>query len=229
MTLAAPRRRSRVAKDRDVEIQRVAIDLFLRKGIAETRVDEILEASGTSVGSFYYRFDSKIDLAATLYLEILESCYASLIKSVRQRTTARELVEGMIADYLDWAVRNPLEFAYEFYGRTPEVVRASQPRERIARETFFQSVMALLKPYVESGEIREMEPEHMFAVWLGPAEKMLQSVFARSGYELNACEANLRKTVASGKDFLCASAWASLAGPADRAAGRGSASEPAGR
>ncbi|MBQ1351136.1 MAG: TetR/AcrR family transcriptional regulator, partial [Oscillospiraceae bacterium] len=41
------------------KIVTAAWDLFYKQGYADTTIDEIIEASGTSKGSFYHYFKSK--------------------------------------------------------------------------------------------------------------------------------------------------------------------------
>jgi len=53
--------------------------LFLEKGFGATTLDQILELSKASVGSFYYHFQSKIDVAAALYLETLETYHTAFL------------------------------------------------------------------------------------------------------------------------------------------------------
>src|SRR3954452_18282973 len=54
------------------DIAAAAIELFLARGVAATRVEDILAAAGVSVGSFYHHFGDKLSLAATVYLEHLQ-------------------------------------------------------------------------------------------------------------------------------------------------------------
>ncbi len=54
-----------------------AWQLFYEKGYNGTTVDEIIELSGTSKGSFYYYFDTKDELLNTLSL-VLDEYYEEL-------------------------------------------------------------------------------------------------------------------------------------------------------
>ena len=55
-----------------------AWQLFYEKGYNGTTVDDIIELSGTSKGSFYYYFNTKDELLNTLSL-ILDDYYEALI------------------------------------------------------------------------------------------------------------------------------------------------------
>jgi len=61
------------------DIAAAAIELFLDRGVAATRVEDILAAAGVSVGSFYHHFRDKLSLAATVYLEHLQRFQRDLL------------------------------------------------------------------------------------------------------------------------------------------------------
>ena len=64
--------RARASHTRQQTILKAALHLFLERGFGATTLDQILERSKASVGSFYHHFQSKVDVAAALYLETLE-------------------------------------------------------------------------------------------------------------------------------------------------------------
>lgn len=59
-----------------------AWQLFYEKGYNGTTVDEIIELSGTSKGSFYYYFDTKDELLNTLSL-VLDEYYEELDREMK--------------------------------------------------------------------------------------------------------------------------------------------------
>ena len=59
-----------------------AWQLFYEKGYNGTTVDEIIELSGTSKGSFYYYFDTKDELLNTLSL-VLDEYYEVLDREMK--------------------------------------------------------------------------------------------------------------------------------------------------
>ena len=82
----------KTSRDTRGRIIAAAWQLFYEQGYEETTIDEIVEESGTSKGSFYHYFRSKDDLLGTLsdlfdrkYEELepeiadIESCYDKLI------------------------------------------------------------------------------------------------------------------------------------------------------
>ena len=72
---AASARRRRALLD-------AALELFPKKGVGNCRLEDLLERSGASVGSFYHHFGGKPELAAALYLRFLDD-------SMRLATSSR--------------------------------------------------------------------------------------------------------------------------------------------
>ena len=66
-----------------------AWELFRDKGFGRTTVDDIIERSGTSKGSFYYYFDTKDELLNTLAV-VLDDYYEELESRMSQETDSFE-------------------------------------------------------------------------------------------------------------------------------------------
>jgi AcrR family transcriptional regulator len=206
------RKRSKAAVERDEAILSAALDLFLQNGVTETRIEEILEASGTSVGSFYYRYESKIELAAILYLQIIERFYTESLHELRRFPSIEGKVRGLVKFYLRWMAKHQKEAAYEFFGRTPEVIFASQPREKFARAKYYEALSELLHQHIRNHEIRLLAPEQHFALWLGPATHLVQSTLTRMGYFAIKSERDFAQILRASEDVLADAAWGALRG-----------------
>ena len=100
----------KTSRDTRGRIIAAAWQLFYEQGYEETTIDEIVEESGTSKGSFYHYFRSKDDLLGTLsdlfdrkYEELepeiadIESCYDKLIVLNRELFT---MIENSISQDL---------------------------------------------------------------------------------------------------------------------------------
>lgn len=204
------RRRSSAAKERDDAILSAALDLFLEKGIAETRIEEILEASDTSVGSFYYRYESKVELAAVLYLDIIEQFYGESLHDLRRHKTISAKIRGLVQFYLRFMGRRQKEAAYELFGRTPEVILASQPREKILRAKYYETLFGLLEKHADAGELRKLAPEQYYALWLGPAELLVQGTLIRTGYFTRKSDPEFAQILRRSEELLAEQAWLAL-------------------
>ena len=89
-----------------------AWQLFYEKGYNGTTVDEIIELSGTSKGSFYYYFDTKDELLNTLslvldeYYEVLRgNSYGDIaanLGGVMSVTYSPSMIQTAIQDMVDY-------------------------------------------------------------------------------------------------------------------------------
>src|SRR4051812_21357257 len=89
-----------------------AMQLFVEQGVAATKMEDILKASGMSVGSFYYLFKNKVDLAATLYLETQQQFFQNLVAKLSNDREACDEVKELVQNYLQWAAEHPNEMYF---------------------------------------------------------------------------------------------------------------------
>jgi AcrR family transcriptional regulator len=150
-------------------ILQAALKLFLEKGFGATPLDQILELSGASVGSFYHHFQSKVEVAAALYLETLETYQAAFFNELRRHRDARAGIESTVRHHLRWTARNPEKATYLTHCREPEVAEASEARIQELNRTFFAQTGAWLVVQVQCGKVRRLPQSLYHALWMGPS------------------------------------------------------------
>ena len=106
---------SKKTKSTKIIIVESAWDLFYKKGYEHTTIDDIVEASNTSKGSFYHYFKSKSDLLNTitdLFDELNEELMESLDPSLNPikklmfivdelfKSIENRLPESLLAEYM---------------------------------------------------------------------------------------------------------------------------------
>jgi AcrR family transcriptional regulator len=82
-----------------------AIDVFIRKGFAATRVEDILEAAGIARRTFYRHFESKDEILAALY----EVATGELLRAIGSAADLEQPLAGIqrgIDVYLDYHADN---------------------------------------------------------------------------------------------------------------------------
>jgi AcrR family transcriptional regulator len=188
-------------------IHDAAMRLFVERGIAATRVEDILKASGMSVGSFYYLFKNKIDLAANLYMETQEQLFQSLLQEISYQKEAREGIEALIRAYLRWAAEHATEMYYLAYRHELEIIEVADEREKVSAADFFAQLSAWLQPYIDQGEIRPLTAEQCFALWLGPSDYFVRAALNVAG---NSGEDSLRERLLASEKVLGEAAWQAL-------------------
>src|SRR5262245_56570181 len=91
-------------------IDRAALRLFLRKGIDGTSMRDVVEAAGISLGAFYNHYESKEQLAWSLFSEE----WAEIAREMRQRARAQKTLRGQIGAII--------AYVFEFFDMDPDRV-----------------------------------------------------------------------------------------------------------
>ena len=98
--LHAPHQRERRKQDRPGELLEAALDLFVEKGYAATRVEEVALRAGVSKGTLFLYFPSKEDLFKAVVRENVVAPVAQGAAEVAQyQGSSSELIEWMM---LQW-------------------------------------------------------------------------------------------------------------------------------
>ena len=201
--------RARASRAREQTILQASLHLFLEKGFGATTLDQILERSGASVGSFYHHFPSKVDVAAALYLETLEAYQAAFLAELRRYHDARPGIEGAVRHHLRWTGRNPELATYLTHCREPEVAEASEARAQELNRVFFEKTGGWLVAQVKAGKVRKLSPPLYHALWMGPSDE-----FTRL-WLLGPHPRDVRQLVKA-EDLLAKTAWENLKARARR-------------
>ena len=100
---AAPRWRRRAA-DRPREILDAALTVFVEKGFAATKLDDVAVAAGISKGLLYRYFDNK----AELFKEVIRQTLVTTIRDVGDRARASDSAVAALDVFLDQMIASPM-------------------------------------------------------------------------------------------------------------------------
>lgn len=99
-SVSVPAKRERRKQDRPGELLDAALDLFVEKGFAATRVEEVAARAGVSKGTLFLYFPSKEDLfKAVVRASIVVPVTQGAIEVANFKGSASELLEWMM---LQW-------------------------------------------------------------------------------------------------------------------------------
>jgi AcrR family transcriptional regulator len=177
---SSPRWRRRAA-DRPREILDAALTVFVTKGFAATRLDDVAAAAGISKGLLYRYFDNK----AELFKEVVRQALVTTVRDVGDRTRA----SGNAAMALDIILEQLVTIASDpRRSAIPKLViseSGSFPELAIfyLAEVIgpaFQVLTAIVRRGVESGEFRAVDPEMAARSVMAP---MLLAVIWRHTFE----------------------------------------------
>ena len=156
---AAPRWRRRAA-DRPREILDAALTVFVEKGFAATRLDDVAVAAGISKGLLYRYFDNK----AELFKEVIRQTLVTTIRDVGDRARASETAFAALDLFLQ-----------QLTAVAKDARRSAIPKLVISESGSFpelavfylaevigpglQQLTGLIRRGIESGEFRKVNPE----------------------------------------------------------------------
>ena len=162
--------RQRRKEARPQELLEAALSLFVEKGFAATRSEEVAAKAGVSKGTLYLYFPSKEELFKAVVREALGSKIAEGISELAKH-------QGSMAELLTWM----LWTWWERLGRTPaggiHKIMMSEARNFPELAAFYNDEVidpccALLAEVVRrgvaSGEFREVDPDAAVMVLIGP-------------------------------------------------------------
>jgi AcrR family transcriptional regulator len=187
-----------------------AMRLFVERGVAATKVEDILKASGISVGSFYYLFKNKLDLAATLYLEIQSQFYQYLLQELFQQKGAQAGIEATVRAYLHWATDHPVEMYYLLYRRDVEILEIADEKEKASETDFRQHLEEWLQPSLAAKVLRPLSLDHCLALWFGPTFYLVHTVLSPFGTCGSSRGQEWRGQLLASEEVMVRSAWQAL-------------------
>ena len=121
--------RSREKRD---EILKVATAMFVERGYAGTTSDDIAEAAGVSVGTFYNYFRNKRQVLVTLVIERIEEIFSDieLAKMDFSQGNDRESIRGAITAVLSGSQNALRRVWLELMSHDPELIPYQQTIRR---------------------------------------------------------------------------------------------------
>lgn len=187
-----------------------AMRLFVERGVAATKVEDILKASGISVGSFYYLFKNKLDLAATLHLEVQTQFYQHLLQELASHGGAQEGIEATVRAYLHWAADHPMNMYYMLYRRDGEILEIADEKGRASEMDFQQHLEEWLRPFLTAHLLRPLPLEHCLALWFGPTLYLVHTVLAPIGALDTSSDQAWREKLLASEELMAQAAWQAL-------------------
>lgn len=149
----------RPPSERKIEILEAALNVFVRKGYAETRMDDIVNELGLSKGAIYHHFEGKRELFMALiehwmdqFIEIQDSGNlrgrpsAELVKRIARFTTK------VFQRNPNWFLVEPEMWSYAYRDKEMRAL-ASQLYNKFLSE--FEN---LIQRGIDFGEFREVNP-----------------------------------------------------------------------
>lgn len=155
---------------RPSELTAAALDLFVEKGFAATRLDEVAARAGVSKGTLYLYFDSKEELFKAVIREGMLPLLAEGEKLVAGTPgPAGDLFKAIVMRWWEMVGENPIggipKLIFAEARNFPEIARfyAEEVIERGKR-----LFVAVFRRGIDSGEFRPFDPESLVHIVFSP-------------------------------------------------------------
>jgi AcrR family transcriptional regulator len=144
--------------------------VFDRDGFDGATVAAIRARARASNGSFFHFFQSKRELAGTLFLEVLQRYHAAVLAAIGPSSNAQDGIGRLIRAHLDWVVNNRREARFLFEISRSEWTEAVRDAQRAQNSRLAQGIERWRAPLIASGELIPMTPTLFFSQIIGPAQ-----------------------------------------------------------
>lgn len=173
MSVTAPRKRRKEA--RPAELTAAALGLFVEKGFAATRLEDVAARAGVSKGTLYLYFDSKEALFKAVIQEgIIPVMLENEEIAARHTGCSFELMEKLFANW--WSKIGQTDFA-----GIPKLMVAEARNFPEVAQYYYENVIrrgralvgAALERGMASGEFRQLDVETSIDVIIAPILMLL--------------------------------------------------------
>lgn len=193
---AAPAARVPAPRDRRREILDAALKVFNERGVSGASIAEIKRLSGASVGSIYHHFEGgKEGMAEILYIRGLRDYQDGFVEALEASASTRDGVVAGVRHHLRWIEQNREVARFLMFGGV-----APGPDLRDLNRRFLKAVGRWMQPAVECGELLDLTPDVLTALWVGPAQELARFWLA----------GRARGSLEDAADVLARAAWRSL-------------------
>jgi AcrR family transcriptional regulator len=144
--------------------------VFDRDGFDGATVAAIRTRARASNGSFFHCFGSKKELAATLFLDVLQGYHAAMLAAIDPALGAGEGIDRLIHAHLDWVVNNRREARYLFEISRGEWTEEIRDAQRSQNSRLADGIEGWRTPLIARGELLPMSAALFFSQIIGPAQ-----------------------------------------------------------
>ena len=144
--------------------------VFDRDGFEGATVAAIRARARASNGSFFHFFESKKELAGTLFLEVLQRYHAAILAAIETTSDAQQGIRRLIHAHLDWVVNNRREARYLFEISRSEWTETVRDAQRAQNSRLAEGIERWRAPLIASGVLLPMTPTLFVSQIIGPAQ-----------------------------------------------------------
>jgi AcrR family transcriptional regulator len=149
-----------------------AVEVFAEKGYHDARVDEIVEASGTSKGAVYFYFSSKQQIFLALIDEFARKLEQGLLEAVIREPDGIRRVNAALKSCLT-IFGETRRLAKIFLVQAVGLGEAFEEKQLEIHGRFVQAIQMYLDQALADGDIPPLDTEVTAMVWMGAINEVI--------------------------------------------------------
>ncbi len=155
---------------RRASILEAALDCFIGQGVEATTIEDIVRASGSSIGSLYHHFGNKEGVAAGLFIDGITRLNAGLLRKLKRCKTAQDSVRTVVTQYSDWVTSHRDIARYLLNSRDIAFPAATKEQLRQIHSDHITEVFRWFGPFVRDGEMKALPIDTYVPIISGPIQ-----------------------------------------------------------
>src|SRR5689334_19689651 len=149
-----------------------AMQVFAQKGYHDTRVDDIVEASGSSKGGVYFYFRSKQEIFLALIDDFAQQLETAVIQAITQETEGIRRVDAALRSCLQvFHTYQPL--AKIFLVQAVGLGEVFEQKRMEIHNRFVQAIKLYLDHALSEGDIPPVDTEVAALAWMGAINEVV--------------------------------------------------------
>ena len=159
------------------KLERCALELFVRQGIASTTIKHIAQAANIAEGTLYRHYPSKEELASSLYINAYKDFSKKLHEALKSASTLKDQLSLICENVSTQYDSDPILFNYLLIAQHCELPKINQEEFSINKY-----LCDLIDKAVEKKELKQNDPNFYAAIILGI---LIQAAVARAYKRIN--------------------------------------------
>jgi TetR/AcrR family transcriptional regulator, fatty acid metabolism regulator protein len=160
------------SKDTRYRILSAAINIFSKKGYYNTRVDEIVEAAGTSKGGVYFHFPSKQDIFLGLVDEFADLLELRISEALEKESRGIHKVDAALVACIN-TFQEYQKLAKIFLVQAVGLGIPFEKKQREIHDRFVEIMKTHLDDAIEDGDIPQLDTEIAAYAWMGAINEVV--------------------------------------------------------
>lgn len=160
--------------ERRQEILQGALDVFFKKGIFETKIADIKQHCGASIGSIYHLFESKQHIVFEIYHQHSKQIHDHLLEVLQQDPEPRYGIAEIVRRYIQWYADHPVAGWFMFRAADAGFLEEQSQQLREMEQSFLRHFREWMSKTTNCHLVDQVSPAIMVPIMIGPSREFLR-------------------------------------------------------